>query len=72
EKFLAEANGESPVFSFLTYDLKNQIEELDSKHPDYINFPSLFAFVPEHLILIDKNHQLLVLSTKGNEVIKEI
>lgn len=72
EKFLAEANGESPVFSFLTYDLKNQIEELDSKHPDYINFPSLFVFVPEHLILIDKNHQLLVLSTKGNEIIKEI
>jgi para-aminobenzoate synthetase component 1 len=42
-------------FGFFTYDLKNQIEDLNSNNWDGINFPSLYFFVPEHLLIIHKN-----------------
>ncbi|MGB4774779.1 MAG: anthranilate synthase component I family protein [Daejeonella sp.] len=45
------------VCGYFSYDLKNQLERLDSKNPDYLHFPDLYFFIPEHLILI-----------KGNEV----
>lgn len=41
------------LFGFLTYDLKNQIEELHSLHPDGIGFPGVCFFVPEQLLVID-------------------
>ena len=47
------------IFGYLTYDLKNQIEKLQSIHTDGIQFPSLYFFVPEHLLIIDKNHQII-------------
>ncbi|GAB3531608.1 anthranilate synthase component I family protein [Pontibacter brevis] len=37
----------SLLCGFLTYDLKNQIEKLQSQHPDYINFPLLHFFSPD-------------------------
>jgi para-aminobenzoate synthetase component 1 len=46
---------------FLSYDLKNEIEALESSNPDHLNFPDLNFFVPEHLILI-KGGELTVLS----------
>jgi len=38
------------TFGHLGYDLKNEIEELASQHPDQIQFPDLFFFVPEVVI----------------------
>ena len=72
KQFIDTYSGNVPVFGFLTYDLKNQLEKLSSKHPDGINFPSMFFFTPIHLILIDTNGQLIVMSEKGNELLKEI
>lgn len=43
------------IFGFFTYDLKNQIENLTSIHIDKINFPSLYFFIPEHLLIIKNN-----------------
>lgn len=37
---------------FLSYDLKNEIEDLQSLNPDHLHFSDLHFFVPEHLILI--------------------
>lgn len=37
-------------FGFLSYDLKNEIEDLQSNHADHLNFPELFFFVPKYLI----------------------
>lgn len=54
------------IFGFLTYDLKNQIEKLESNHADGIQFPSLYFFVPEHLLIIDKNHQIIFKSGQFN------
>lgn len=47
---------------FLSYDLKNEIEDLQSSNPDHLNFPDLHFFVPEHLILI-KGGEVKVLSS---------
>jgi para-aminobenzoate synthetase component I len=43
------------VFGHLGYNLKNEIEELSSIHPDYIKFPGLFFFIPEHVFIIRGN-----------------
>lgn len=38
------------IFGHLGYDIKNQIENLSSEHPDGIQFPDLFFFVPAAVI----------------------
>jgi para-aminobenzoate synthetase component 1 len=43
------------VFGHLGYDLKNELEPLNSEHPDGIGFPDLFFFVPA--IVIQLNEQ---------------
>jgi para-aminobenzoate synthetase component I len=40
---------------FLGYDLKNEIENLTSAHPDHLSFPDLYFFVPQYLIIIKDN-----------------
>ena len=40
------------LFGHLGYDLKNEIEQLASAHPDGVGFPDLFFFVPQTVLLI--------------------
>jgi len=40
------------VLGLLNYDLKNEIEDVTSAHPDHLQFPEMYFFVPEHLIII--------------------
>jgi para-aminobenzoate synthetase component 1 len=40
------------ITGFLNYDLKNEVENLSSLNPDYLQFPSLNFFAPLHLIII--------------------
>lgn len=47
DAFLAEAQGK--VLGWMGYELKNSIEQLETKHPDKIGFPDLFLFTPQHL-----------------------
>ncbi|MDZ4667383.1 MAG: anthranilate synthase component I family protein [bacterium] len=70
--FIDKHSGRTPVFGYLTYDLKNQLENLQSKHPDGIGFAPLFFFAPQHLILIDQHGQLMVMSEEGDRIMKEI
>ncbi|MCE2741323.1 MAG: anthranilate synthase component I family protein [Sphingobacteriales bacterium] len=75
EKFKAFVDkhaGNTPLFGYLTYDLKNQLEKLSSKHPDNIGFDPLFFFAPLHVILMDTNGQLMVMSEQGNEILEAI
>ena len=37
-------------FGYLSYDLKNEVEQLDSRHPDGIGGPDLHFFRPRHVI----------------------
>jgi para-aminobenzoate synthetase component 1 len=39
------------MFGFLSYDLKNEIENLESSNRDQLYFPDLYFFIPEYLIL---------------------
>ncbi len=48
-KHFHEANS-STIFGFLTYDLKNEIEKLESKNPDGLHFPRLYFFWPRYLL----------------------
>jgi len=45
------------IFGYLSYDLKNDTEELESSNFDGLQFPDLFFFQPKKLFLI-KNNQL--------------
>lgn len=40
------------MFGLMSYDLKNEIETLSSTHVDHLDFPDLFFFIPENLIII--------------------
>ena len=42
------------VFGLFSYELKNEVEELNSTHPDQLDFPDLFFFVPTYLIALNK------------------
>lgn len=39
------------LFGYFTYDLKNELENLESKNIDELNFPSIHFFSPEIVIL---------------------
>ena len=45
------------VFGYLTYDLKNDIEDLQSNNFDGLHFPDLFFFQPKKLFLL-KGYQV--------------
>ena len=47
------------LFGHLAYDLKNEIENLSSSHPDNINFPDLFFFEPEIIIRLTENEMIV-------------
>ncbi len=56
--FISNAN--DTVFGFLSYDLKNNIENLSSENPDKIKFPLAYFFRPEIIVTI-KNNQCEIL-----------
>jgi para-aminobenzoate synthetase component 1 len=43
------------ITGFFGYDLKNETENLQSNHPDYLDFPDMYFFAPETLISIKEN-----------------
>ncbi|MCH7525490.1 MAG: anthranilate synthase component I family protein [Bacteroidetes bacterium] len=43
------------IFGYLTYDLKNDIEDLKSNNFDGLNFPDLYFFQPKKLFLFKGN-----------------
>ena len=50
------------LFGHISYDLKNEIEELSSSNPDRIQFPDLFFFEPQFLIRLNEDE----MSIEGN------
>lgn len=42
------------IFGYLTYDIKNDVEQLSSSNFDGLNFADLFFFQPKKLIFIKK------------------
>jgi len=57
------------LFGFLTYDLKNEIENLSSANSDHLNFPDLYFFVPQHLIHIGTD-EIEIISAEAEKVLE--
>ncbi|WP_020530188.1 anthranilate synthase component I family protein [Flexithrix dorotheae] len=58
------------MFGFFTYDLKNELEALTSRNPDYLNFPKLFFYIPKHLLKFN-NDKIEILSVNDPQTIFE-
>ena len=53
------------LFGHFNYDLKNEIEELESNHSDNIQFPDLFFFIPE--IIIELKNDVINIGSLKND-----
>ncbi len=54
------------MMGYWSYDLKNEVEVLESNNLKTLNWPSMHFFVPTHLILIDKEGRGQILSKTTN------
>jgi para-aminobenzoate synthetase component 1 len=54
KKFAQENN--DWLFGHFSYDLKNEVENLSTVKEDHIQFPDLFFFIPETIIVLDQNN----------------
>jgi para-aminobenzoate synthetase component I len=54
------------AFGYLGYDLKNQVEALESNNFDGLGFPGMYFFNPEIIITVS-GEDLAIVSDKGNE-----
>lgn len=63
------------LFGFLTYDLKNGIEDLESSHFDGLSFPELHFFLPKILMKITSKNVEFIKNTEGvsnDEILQNI
>ena len=51
-----QQNTKDYIFGYLSYDLKNDTEDLESNNPDHLNFPDLYFFQPKKLVFIKENY----------------
>jgi para-aminobenzoate synthetase component 1 len=56
---------------FFGYDLKNEIEDLSSTNTDKLNFPDLYFFVPEYLVIV-KGERIEILADNPQQVLEKI
>lgn len=66
QQFIDENNGKH-ILLMLSYDLKNSIEELDSKNPNYSDFPLGYAWCPKYMVDISKENISFVQGEKDLE-----
>ncbi len=59
------------IFGGLSYDLKNDIEALESANADGLEFPNSFLFVPKHLLIV-KGEQLEIISSESEKIYNSI
>jgi len=59
------------LFGHISYDYKNQIENLNSDLPDFSNFPDTLFFEPE-IIILEKVDKIDVITNLDEKKIKEL
>jgi para-aminobenzoate synthetase component 1 len=64
-------NQDHIIPGFLSYDLKNELEALESNNPDHLDFPDAYFFKPQHLITIS-GKEAEITSENPDEVWEEI
>ena len=60
------------MFGFLSYDLKNEIENLNSENKDNFHFPNIFFFIPQTILFISNNELKVETFLSKNEIDKII
>lgn len=65
------------LFGYLSYDLKNELERLDSRNNDGLAFPDLLFFVPKFVLFFDENALIIHIhpsldNSDANTLVKEI
>ncbi len=66
---LFEAAKQDWLFGHISYDVKNEFEELQSSHLDKICFPDFFFFIPEVVFILSKN-EIRIGVYEGNDAQK--
>jgi para-aminobenzoate synthetase component 1 len=66
-----KANNTGWMTGFLGYDLKNEIEQVNSANADHLQFPDLYFFVPQHLIIV-KDDTVDIQSDNAEELFKTV
>lgn len=59
------------AFGYLSYDLKNEIENLQSKNKDPFNHYQLHFFIPKHIFLLNKD-KLIIKTQSDKKTAKKI
>jgi para-aminobenzoate synthetase component I len=64
---LGEINENNPhwYLGYLTYDVKNSIENLNSSHPDEMGWPSVLFFIPD-ILFLQKDGRVTIISTQDD------
>ena len=62
-----QQNCKNYIFGYLSYDLKNDLENLKSENTDSLQFPTLHFFEPEYLIII-KDKTVSITSENNNNI----
>jgi para-aminobenzoate synthetase component 1 len=62
-------NQDRIIPGFLSYDLKNELEVLESNNPDHLDFPDAYFFKPKHLLTISR--QAVEISSENPESVWE-
>lgn len=60
------------IIGYLGYDLKNQIEQLSSDHLDHVGFPSIYFYIPEHLIFFHGDRVYIESNILPYDILKSI
>ena len=60
------------MFGFLSYDLKNEIENLNSENKDNFHVPNIFFFIPQTILFISNNELKVETFLSKNEIDKMI
>ncbi len=60
------------LFGFLSYDMKNQVENLTSNNADRLVFPEMYFFVPQHLVFFEENMIIIHSFDNPKEILAQI
>ncbi len=66
-----DANPDCWIPGFLSYDLKNETEDLQSRHPNREQFPDAYFFIPTYTLLIGK-YNVEIRGENPESIIREI
>lgn len=61
------------IFGYLSYDLKNDVEELSSENTDHLDFPELYFFQPKKLFFLKGDEvEMLYLKLVDDEIEEDL